>query len=214
MIDIKTFYFNELRVCCYVVWDQTKECVIIDPGCYSKNEQERLKKFIEEKDLKPVKLLLTHGHFDHVMGNAFVSRTWNIKTYVHPNDIDQIKNASQYCAMFGYNIEEPPLDTVDLKEGDDVTFGVSILHIIHTPGHTQGGVCFYNEGIKVLFTGDTLFAGSIGRTDHPGGNYEQLLDSIFKKITILPSDTVVLPGHGPASEIGIEVKSNPFLQPY
>ena len=107
MIQVKVFYFNELRVCCYVVWDETKECVIIDPGCFSDNELSRLVKFVNDNDLKPVKLLLTHGHFDHVMGLADVAHQWNLTTYVHPDDIGQIKRATRYCSMFGWKIKEP-----------------------------------------------------------------------------------------------------------
>ncbi|MDD2595203.1 MAG: MBL fold metallo-hydrolase [Bacteroidales bacterium] len=212
MIQVKVFYFNELRVCCYVVWDETKECVIIDPGCFSDNELSRLVKFVNDNDLKPVKLLLTHGHFDHVMGLADVAHQWNLTTYVHPDDIGQIKRATRYCSMFGWKIKEPDTERIDLQDNQEVTFGNSKLEVIHTPGHTQGGVCFYNEEQNILFSGDTLFAGSIGRTDHPGGNYDQLMKSIRTKIMILPENTTVYPGHGLETTIGQEIKSNPFLQ--
>ncbi len=212
MIQVKTFYVNDLRECCYVVYDQTKECVIIDPGIQTESEQNRISKFIETNELKPVKLLNTHGHFDHIMGNAFVVKSWNIPTYIHQEDKGQLERAEQYCQMFGYTIEQPPLDTIDLVDGEDVTFGESKLAIIHTPGHTRGGVCFYSAPDHIIFTGDSLFAGSIGRTDLPGGDYDALMDSLLNKVCILHPDTVVYPGHGPETSIGVELRTNPFLR--
>lgn len=212
MIQIKTFYFNDLRECTYVLWDSTKECVIIDPGCHSKSEEERLEKFIEENELKPVKLLNTHGHFDHIMGNAFVSKRWNIKTYIHPNDKPHLERALVQSEMFGYNIEQPPLDTIDIKEGDILKFGNSHLTVMETPGHSRGGVSFYNQKNKIVVTGDSLFSGSIGRTDLPGGDYDQLMDSLLNKIVKLGEDFRVYPGHGPYTTIGKELATNPFLR--
>ncbi len=213
MSQIKTFYFNELRECCYVVSDESSECVIIDPGCNSDSEKNRLVKYVNERKLKPVKILLTHGHFDHVMGNAFVVKQWDLKTYVSDDDIEQLKRAKEYCAMYGFDIEEPPLDTINIKDGDKIKFGNTELEVIATPGHTQGGVCFHSATDKVLFSGDTLFAGSIGRTDHPSGNYERLMSSLEKLVSVIPPETRVLPGHGPETTISEELRSNPFLQP-
>ncbi len=212
MIQIKTFYFNDLRECTYILWDQTKECVIVDPGCYSANEKERLEKFITEEGLKPVMLLNTHGHFDHIMGNAYVASKWNIKTYIHPEDKLHLERALHYSDMFGYKIEQPPLDTIDLNEGDLLSFGESHLKVIHTSGHTRGGVSFYSEKDKFVITGDALFAGSIGRTDLPGGDYDQLMESLLGKIVKLGDDFTVYPGHGPATTIEKEISSNPFLR--
>ena len=158
MIQIKTFYFNDLRECCYVLYDNTGECVIVDPGMQSASEEQRLVKFIEENGLKPVKLLNTHGHFDHVMGNAFVTEKWGIPTYIHKEDIGQLERAQQYCQMFGYSIPKPPVENlVELNDGDNVTFGESSLQVIHSPGHTRGGVCFYSAPDKFIVTGDSLF---------------------------------------------------------
>ena len=212
MIQVKTFYLNDLRECCHIVYDETGECVIIDPGCQTPGEQQRIVKFVKENGLKPVKLLCTHGHFDHVMGNAFVTRQWNIPTYIHPEDKGQLERAQQYCQMFGYTIEQPPFDTMDLKEDEKVTFGNSALEVIHTPGHTRGGVCFYSAPDKLIFTGDTLFAGSIGRTDLAGGDYDQLMNSLLKKVIRVDPDSRVLPGHGPESTIAQEMHTNPFLR--
>ena len=212
MIQIKTFYFNDLRECSYVLWDETKECVIIDPGCYSDSEKERLKKFIETNELKPVKLINTHGHFDHIMGNAFVSNTWKLDTYIHPLDKPHLARAQQYTEMFGYTIEQPPIDTIDITDGGTITFGSSSLKVIHTPGHTRGGVCLYSQPDKLVITGDSLFAGSIGRTDLPGGDYEELMDSLLRKLVVIGDDYTVYPGHGPSTTIGHELATNPFLR--
>lgn len=212
MIQIKTFYFNDLRECTYVLWDSTNECVIIDPGCHTQIEKERLEKFIEENSLKPVKLLNTHGHFDHIMGNAFVAKRWSLKTYIHPYDKPHLERALVQSQMFGYNIEQPPLDTIDIQDGDILEFGNSHLAVMYTPGHTRGGVSFYNKEDKIVITGDALFSGSIGRTDLPGGDYDQLMDSLLNKIVKLGDDFRVYPGHGPYTTIGKEMASNPFLR--
>lgn len=211
-MQIKTFYFNDLRECTYILWDDTCECVIVDPGCYSESENSRLEKFILENSLKPVMLLNTHGHFDHIMGNAFVSQKWNVKTYIHPDDKPHLERAVQYSNMFGYNVEAPSLDTVDLNDGDELKFGNSLLKVMTTPGHTRGGVSFYSETDKFVITGDALFAGSIGRTDLPGGDYDQLMESLLGKIIKLGDDYSVYPGHGPATTIANEKNTNPFLR--
>lgn len=214
MIKIKTFYFNDLRECTYVLWDETGEAIIVDPGCHSESERERLVKFIEGEKLTPVKIVQTHGHFDHIMGNAFVAKRWNLKTYIHPLDKGHLERASQYTQMFGYTIEQPSSDTLDLEDGGVVEFGKSRLRVIHTPGHTRGGVCLYSEdeNDKFVLTGDTLFAGSIGRTDLPGGDYDQLMESLLSKLVVIGGDYKVYPGHGPATTIGVEMETNPFLR--
>lgn len=211
-MQIKTFYFNDLRECTYVLWDETGECVIVDPGCYSESEKGRLEKFINENSLKPVMLLNTHGHFDHIMGNAFVSEKWGVKTYIHADDRPHLERAVQYSNMFGYNVEMPSLETVNLNDGDTLSFGNSHLKVMTTPGHTRGGVSFYSELDKFVLTGDALFAGSIGRTDLPGGDYDQLMESLLNKVINLGDEYTVYPGHGPATTIANEKNSNPFLR--
>ena len=212
MLNIKTFYFNDLRVCTYVVWDETNECVIVDPGCQSESEKGRLEKFIETNNLKPIMLLNTHGHFDHVMGNAFVAAKWDIVTRIHPDDKSYLERCVGYGEMFGYKIDEAPRETIDLKEGEVLKIGNSYLKVMHTPGHSRGGVCFYNEEEKIIFSGDTLFAESIGRTDLPGGDYDQLMESLLGKVVKLGEDYDVYPGHGSATTIGRELSINPFLR--
>lgn len=212
MITVKAFYFNDIRECTYVAYDETKECVIVDPGCQTPAEQQRLVKFIEQNGLKPVKVLLTHGHFDHVMGAAFVQRQWGIPFYLNSEDKGQLERAQPYCQMFGLNIEQPPTETMDANDGDTIKFGNAELHVIHTPGHTRGCVCYYSLPDKIIFTGDSLFAGSIGRTDLPGGDYDALMESLLGKICKLDPDMKVYPGHGPETTIAHELQTNPFLR--
>jgi glyoxylase-like metal-dependent hydrolase (beta-lactamase superfamily II) len=214
MIKTKTFYFNDLRECTYVLWDESGEAVIVDPGCYTDNEKSRLEKFITENNLKPVKILQTHGHFDHVLGSAFATERWGIDTYIHSDDVHLFENASNYTGMFGYNVDAVSSRLVILSDGDIVSFGNSKLKVIHTPGHTRGGVCFYNEedGNRFVLTGDTLFAGSIGRTDLPGGDYDMLMESLLSKLTVIGREYRVMPGHGPETSIGEELDTNPFLR--
>lgn len=210
-MNIKTFYFNDLRTCCYVVWDESGESVIIDPGCVSESEKSRLVKFINDNKLKPVKLLNTHGHFDHVMGNYFVCNTWGITTHINRLDGKTLALTGSYCDYFGYKIDNPPTNTIDIEDGDIIEFGKSHLKVIASPGHTPGGVSLYSEQQNVLFTGDSLFAGSIGRTDLPGGDLDLLMDTLKNKLMILNPDCRVLPGHGPETTIGTEERTNPFL---
>ena len=208
---IKTFYFNELRTCCYILWDETKEGVIIDPGCVSDSEKSRIVKYVDENEITLKMLLNTHGHFDHVMGNVFITEKYNIPTYMSEDDIPQIRRASSYGQFFGADIPQPRLDVVPLKDGDVLKFGKSELKVFTTPGHSPGGVIFYWEKEKSAFTGDCLFAGSIGRTDLPGGDLDQLKDSLKNKILALPRETEICPGHGPKTSVGYELGSNPFL---
>ena len=165
---IQTFYFNDLRTCCYVLYDEAGECAIIDPGCIKQSERDRLVKFIEENHLHPRMILQTHGHFDHVMGNAFVARTWNIPTYINSADIPQIRRAASYGSYFGYEFEQPSEDLRDMKDGDIINVGSIQLKVLESPGHTEGGVLLYDEKGGYVFTGDTLFCGSTaGRTCLP-----------------------------------------------
>lgn len=210
---IKTFYFNDLRTCCYIVYDDTRECAIIDPGCYKKSEQDRIVKFIGDNGLTPVMIIQTHGHFDHVMGNAFVSERWNIPTYLASEDLPQLKRASSYGSYFGYEFAQPDGEIRDMKDGDIIRFGNTELEVRSSPGHTAGGVLLYNHKEGYVFTGDTIFKGSIGRTDLPGGDYDLLAESIRTKVMTLPPDTVIYPGHGPATDVGTEINTNPFLEP-
>ena len=212
-MEIKAFYFNPLRECCYLAWDATGECVVIDPGNYWEREEQRIVGFVEDRHLKPIRILLTHGHFDHILGLEGLARTWHVDAWMHPGDRELMARSGEWCAQLGMAFQPFKGTVHDLADGDTVTFGESRLKVLATPGHTPGGVCFLSEEAQTLFTGDTLFAGSIGRTDHIGGDYDQLIESIHTKILPLDGDIAVLPGHGPASSVGYERATNPFLQP-
>lgn len=211
-MEIKTFYFNPIRECCYLAWDDTKACVIIDPGNYGERELQRLKDFVAERQLKPEMILLTHGHFDHVLGLDATARNWQVDAWMHPGDHDILERTVDWCAQLGLEYTRFTGTMHELADNEIVRFGNTELKVIATPGHTPGGVCFLNEQDKTLFSGDTLFAGSIGRTDHVGGDYEELIHSIVTRLLPLDGETVVLPGHGPSSSIGYERATNPFLQ--
>lgn len=213
IMEIKTFYFNPLRECCYVAWDESGECVIIDPGCYGERELQRIKNFVEDKQLRPVKILLTHGHFDHILGLNGVAKAWNIDVYVDPSEKVQMLRSVEWCENLGLEFEAYEGEIKPIADGDVIRFGNTELKVISTPGHTEADVCFYNEKDGVLFSGDTLFAGSIGRTDHPGGDYDRIIESIHDKLMCLDGDVTVLPGHGPATSIGYERSTNPFIHP-
>lgn len=210
-MEYRIFCFNELRECCYVVWDETGECVIIDPGFNCDSEFERLKKFIAEKGLKPVKILLTHAHFDHIWGLEDITKFWDLPVYYSFEDGPQFDLAIRYAQAFGYDLKPFTGRSFDLKDGDKVTFGKTVLDVLATPGHTPGGLCFLDKEEKVVFTGDTLFYGSIGRTDHIGGNCETLIKSINDKLMPLDGDIRVCPGHGNHTDIGYERATNPFI---
>lgn len=214
MLQIKKFYFNPLRECCSVAWDETGECVIIDPGFYTTEERDELYRFISEHKLKPAGILLTHAHFDHVFGLKECASALDVPVYMDPADRPVLGNAGYFCRMFGFETPDTDVRTTDIHDGDTIKFGNTVFEVLSTPGHTPGGVCYYDRADKVLFSGDTLFAGSIGRTDHPGGDYDRLIEGIFSKLTVLDGDVDVVPGHGPSTTIADERTRNPFLQPF
>lgn len=212
MSRIARFTFNPFQENTYVVFDDTKECVIFDPGCSNELEQKKLTDFIEKEGLTPVKLINTHGHIDHMMGNAFIKSRYNIPFYMHQDDLPVLRAAPQQAAMFGVKVEASPEPDHLLNEGDTLEFGNTTFDIYFTPGHSPGSISFYSEKDAYIIAGDVLFQGSIGRTDLPGGNFDTLEDSIQQKLYKLPDDTVVHSGHGPETTIGQEKKSNPFVR--
>lgn len=214
MLQIKNFYFNPLHECCSVAWDESGECVVIDPGFYTLEERDELMNFIKAKGLRPVKILLTHAHFDHVFGLKECAGMLKCPVYMDPADRGTLENAGYFCTMFGFNTPQTDVRTEDIHDGDRIRFGNTEFEVLSTPGHTPGGVCFYDAADKVLFSGDTLFAGSIGRTDHPGGDYDRLMEGIFSKLMVLDGDVDVIPGHGPHTTVSDERTRNPFLQPF
>ncbi len=211
MITIKHFSFNPFCENTYILSDESGECVIIDPGCHIPEEEEELRSYIKTNNLKPVKLLNTHCHIDHVFGNQFVADTWKLGLEMHREDLTVLESFPRVCEMYGFPATSQPEPATFLEEGQQVKFGSTTLEILFTPGHSPGSVSFYYEKEKFLISGDVLFQGSIGRTDLPGGNFETLEKSIREKLYVLPEDVKVYPGHGPHTTIGFEKKNNPFV---
>lgn len=212
MISIHSFTFSPIQENTYVLYDESGECVIIDPGCYDERERAELAAFIEEKKLRPVRLLNTHCHLDHIFGNNFVSSKYGLKPEFNKKDQPVFDAFAATCNLYGLNCDPSPPAGNYLDEGDVVKFGNSSLEIAFTPGHSPGSITFYNRDDKFMIAGDVLFYGSIGRTDLPGGNFATLIDSINTKLFPLGDDFKVYSGHGPATNIGFERKNNPFLK--
>jgi glyoxylase-like metal-dependent hydrolase (beta-lactamase superfamily II) len=209
-MEIKKLIFNPIQENTYIIYDETKECVIIDPGCQKPLEKNVLKQFIDSNELKPMAVLNTHCHFDHVFGNNFVCREYGIESRAAEGELANIRRFQASASLFGIAGEQPDTPTHFLQDGEIIKFGNSELMVINTPGHSPGSVCFYSEAGKFLIAGDTLFAGSIGRTDLPGGNYDTIMESLAKLIA-LPNDTKVYCGHGHDTTIGWERLHNPFI---
>ena len=213
MITVEQHTFNPFQENTFLVYDETNECVIIDPGCYTQEEKEALKNYIENKGLKPVRLICTHSHLDHVFGTAYVSKTFDLGVEIHPEDLQTLNMFNTTVQLYQIpNAEEPPQPKSFLEEGDKVTFGNSSMDVLFVPGHAPGHIVLVGRDEKFVINGDCLFYGSIGRTDLPGGNHEQLLDSIRTKLFTLDDDYKVYCGHGPATSIGFEKANNPFLK--
>jgi len=212
MIVIKTFVFNEIQVNTYVLSDESKQCIIIDPGCNNARQQAELTGYIRDQQLQPVLLINTHGHIDHVAGDRFVSVTYKIPLAIHEQDVFLLNKALKFAELFAMEAEQPDAPDRLLKEGDAVRFGNSALSVFHIPGHSPGSIVLYAKEDKLVIAGDVLFYGSIGRSDLPGGNHKSLVRGITEKLMTLPRETVVYPGHGPATTIGHEYDTNPFLQ--
>lgn len=211
MIKIQTFIFNGFQENTYLLYDETNEAVIIDPGCYSSSEQIELVNFVTKNNLKVVKLLNTHCHIDHVLGNNFVCKKFNVDLSIHQLDLATLHATTEYGHLYGFNVDKSPEPTHFLNEGDKITFGNSTLDVLFTPGHAPGHVVFVNHEQKFVINGDVLFRGSIGRTDLPSGDHHTLLDSIRTKLFVLPNNFTVHTGHGPTTTIGYEKQYNPFL---
>lgn len=207
MMEVKCLEFNFLPVNTYVIWDETREAAVIDPGCFYPGENEQLADFISSKGLTVKLLLNTHLHFDHVFGNNFVEQTYGVKARANDQDMPWIRSIGARLSVFGIEYKgqvNPILPENILHDGDTVTFGNTVLHVIQVPGHSPGSVIFWNREQKTVFTGDVIFQGSYGRTDFPDGNHEALMTGIRTKILTMPSDTVLYTGHGPATTVGME----------
>jgi hydroxyacylglutathione hydrolase len=211
MINIKQFTFNPYQENTYVLFDESAECVIIDPGMYDAAEQNEFATFVKSAGLKPRLLLNTHCHIDHVLGNKFVFDNWSLKPQFHEGELPVLHAIPGYAPAMGMRYELSPEPEAYLGESGTVTFGKSMLKLIFAPGHSPAHLCFYSEADNFLIGGDVLFYNSIGRTDLPGGNPAQLIKSIKENLFVLPDDCKVFPGHGQSTTIGFEKKTNPFL---
>lgn len=211
-MNLKKFVFNPFQENTYLIWDNEKHCAIIDPGCSDEHERNELTQFIETEELKPVKLLNTHCHIDHVLGNKFLAEKYDLGLEMHELDLPVLNAVPNYGATFGFNTGEMLQPTTFLKEGEVINVGEIELNILFVPGHSPGSICFYHIPTKQVISGDALFYGSIGRTDLPGGNHNQLIEAIKSQLLTLPEDVQVHSGHGPSTNIGFEKANNPFLQ--
>jgi glyoxylase-like metal-dependent hydrolase (beta-lactamase superfamily II) len=213
MIKIKEFIFNPIQVNTYVLYAENNECIIVDPGCYTDAEYLKLYGFIEENNLKPVEIVITHFHFDHVMGCAQVSKKYNLTVSGHADYKLLFKHmdVKMQAQLFDFDFEMPPLPERELKHDDEIILGNNVIKVIHVPGHSPCGIALYVKEDKLLLTGDILFEGSIGRTDLYLGDMSLLVTGIQKKLLCLDDDTKVYSGHGYTTTIGKEKRTNPFF---
>lgn len=212
-MNVQPFTFNGFQENTYVVYSEAGDAVIIDPGCYEKQEEELLSQFIEDNQLTVHALLNTHAHIDHVLGNAFVMKKFGVDLYLHQDDCVTLASVQNYAHVYGFEHYTPsPEATKLLKGGETLEFGTLSFDVFFTPGHAPGHVVFYNAENKFVINGDVLFNGSFGRVDLPGGDLDILKKSIIETMFQLPEDTTVYCGHGPATTIGKEKATNYILQ--
>jgi glyoxylase-like metal-dependent hydrolase (beta-lactamase superfamily II) len=214
MITVKKFVCNPLQENTYVVSDDSRECVVIDCGAFFDDERKAIVSYINTQQLKPVRLLCTHGHFDHIFGCDTIFYAFGLQPEVHSDDAYLTDDVNaQVKQMLGADLQlQMPAIGHYLTDGEVITFGHHQLKVLHTPGHTPGGVVFYCEQERTAFSGDTLFRMSIGRTDFEKGSYEQIIDSLHNVIAKLPADTTVYTGHGPLTVVGEEVAMSPYFR--
>lgn len=213
MLQYKRFIFNPIQVNTWLLYAPKGDCLIFDPGCSNSEEQQELVAFISEGQLKPLAVIATHGHFDHVPGINFVKNQFGIPFLGHSLDQELVNFAAEQGRLFGFSFDgQPPHFDRFLEDGELLQVGQVKLKVLHVPGHSAGSLAFYSEESRLVLVGDVLFKGSIGRTDLPGGNYEALILSIRHQLLSLPDETIVLSGHGPETSIGKERNSNPFLR--
>lgn len=210
MLQVRKFTFNPFMENTFVLYDETKECAIIDPGCVEKEEESQLVEFIEGAGLIVKTLINTHCHIDHILGNAFVKRKYNVLLSLHPLEVPVLKAVKTYASNYGFFQYQDSSPDAFLNEGDTVFIGNQVLHVLFVPGHSPGHIALYHAESKTLIGGDVLFENSIGRADLPGGNFETLIESIHQKFFTLPDDVTVYCGHGSETSIGFEKRTNPF----
>ncbi len=211
MLTIKTFTFNDIGVNTFVLSSTNNECVIIDPGCYTDAEKKQLDAYISGANLKVMALLITHCHIDHVLGIAHIEDTYKIGATIHAAGAEFLRASVGYASVFGFELERIVKAAHFMDEGDMMRFGDVSLRVVYTPGHADGSVCFICDEEELVFVGDVLFLGSIGRTDLPTGDFKMLTQNIKSKLFTLAPTYTVYPGHGPTTTIGYEKMNNPFL---
>ncbi|HEY1053578.1 MAG TPA: MBL fold metallo-hydrolase [Emticicia sp.] len=211
MIHIHYFTFSPFSENTYVLWDETKEAVIIDPGCLAQYEKEELADFIADNQLTVKHLLQTHTHLDHVFGSAYVKRKFSVKMLMHEKELPVLRDVESRCKIWGIQGYEPVEADGFINEGGTIKFGNSELEILFVPGHAPGHIAFVNHAQKFVIGGDVLFRGSIGRYDFPLSSYTDLMNSINTKLMTLDDDYKVYPGHNEPTTIGLERRTNPYL---
>ncbi len=211
MITVHSFTFNPFFENTYILFDESKECIIIDPGCNTTEEQQKLVDFIDSKQLRPVRLINTHCHLDHIFGNHFVAEKFQLGLEIHQDELPVLDFAVQSAAMYGVSVQQSPAPSRFIEDNEMIGFGNSQLKSLLTPGHSPASLSFFSELDNFVIAGDVLFFGSIGRTDLPGGDHQTLINSIKDKLFPLGDSVVVYSGHGPKTSIGYEKQHNPFL---
>jgi glyoxylase-like metal-dependent hydrolase (beta-lactamase superfamily II) len=211
MISIKKFEFNDFQVNTLLLWDETKEAVIIDPGNSNEQENKRLDDYIKNEGLMVVGMYNTHLHIDHMFGNDYIKNKYGVKFLIHEEGIHFLNTAIGFASVFGYDLQKVAQPDGNMKEGDVISFGNSKLDVIETPGHAAGSFCFICREQKFVIVGDVLFSGSVGRTDLPSGDMDTLVKMIRTKLFPLGDSYKVYCGHGPETTIGEERQFNPFL---
>ena len=211
MIEIQKFVFNSFQENSFVLYNERGECILIDPGCYSSEEEQLMVQFIEENNLKPIRIINTHGHVDHILGVEYLSQKYSLPLEIHEEDKRLTELSPSYGSMYGFEVKVPSNIKTSLSDEMEIEFGESKLRLLHVPGHSPGSIAIFAENEKFVIVGDVLFKGSIGRTDLPGGDYDTLMKSIFQKLVPLGDEVTVYSGHGPETSIGYERISNPFI---
>jgi hydroxyacylglutathione hydrolase len=211
-MKINRLIFNPIQVNTYILTDKNGDCAVIDCGCYNEEESGMLVRFLEKEKLKPVLLLNTHCHLDHIFGNKFMLEKYKLLTKASADEEENRLDAVEHALLFGLTMDPPPSVSEFITGDQEIVFANTKLKTLSVPGHSPGSIAFYSEEDEVVFTGDALFNGSIGRTDLTGGNSDALLKSIKTKLFTLPDNTRVLPGHGSETTIGKEKSTNPFFK--
>jgi len=210
-MQVATFTFNPFSENTYIISDDTKECVIIDPGCYDQSERKTLTDYIEANQLTPVRLVNTHCHIDHILGNRYIADKYQLPLEAHAGEKPVLEAGKMSSQIYQIPYEESPKITKLLVPGEYLTYGNTSLEILYTPGHSPASVCLHHRESKQVIAGDVLFQGSVGRSDLPGGDHDTLIASIKRELLVLDDETRVYPGHGPSTTVGDERRSNPFL---